>query len=43
MKGGTAGPWKEVVIQDTYKTNVQGVEQGFGTIADFKTNFFGAF
>ena len=43
MEGGTAGLWKEVIMQDTYETNALGVEQGFGTFADFRTNFFGAF
>ena len=43
MEGGTAGPWKEVVMQDAYETDARGVEKGFGTFADFRTNFFGAF
>ena len=43
MEGGTAGPWKNAIMEEAYAVGMDGAEVGFGTFAAFVEKFKKAF
>ena len=43
MEGGTAGPWKNTLIEEAYFVGTNGAKVGFGTFAAFVEKFKKAF
>ena len=43
MEGGTAGPWKNALMEKAYSVGTDSTEVGFGTLAAFIEKFKKAF